>query len=618
MSKEDSRENRRDGTMKILYVTSECAPFSKSGGLADVACSLPPVLKKMGDEVEIITPLYQSTWNHFSQDLTFRGTFPVVLRDMTLFAQVYQGEREGVTVWFVGHDELFKQRERMYGYGDDNWRFAFFSKAVISLLGLLSPCPDILHCNDWETAPAILYLKDLQAQDSRFGAIRTVYTIHNIAYQGQYAREKMGSVFGLDESWYDRALVYGYEGREDINLMKGAMMMADAVSTVSPTYARELHHHQFGSGLEGVIDYVDGKLYGILNGLDMDLYNPLHDHRIPAPFTAEDLSGKAVCKEAVQRRFGLTLEPEWPLVAVVARLVEQKGFDLIRDALPGLMDLGVQLVVFGQGDPEYQDYFRWASEHWRGQMGYSSDFSDDVASVVFAGADFYLMPSRFEPCGLSQMMAMRYGTVPIVRETGGLRDSVRPYSTFDGIGEGFSFSEYAAKDLYLAVLQAIKVYLGDPDTFHTLRVRCMQKDFSWEQSARQYRRMYGEVYVSGHREGLTYEEAFEHIREAYQQVDAQNREKHPERFHEGFRRIIEIELVGEGAGWLYIDIREDGYRVEPWSYHDADAHIKCSYYHLMRMIHGETTCTRLFMKGRLKITGNLAKGFEIKNLLSPA
>ena len=304
-------------------------------------------------------------------------------------------------------------------------------------------------------------------------------------------------------------------------------------------------------------------------------------------------------------------------MAVVARLVEQKGFDLIREALPGLMDLGVQLVVFGQGDPEYTGYFRWAQSRWPGQMGFSDDYTEAVASVVFAGADFYLMPSRFEPCGLSQMMAMRYGTVPIVRETGGLRDSVRPYSTFDGIGEGFSFSEYAAKDLYLAVLQAVKIYLSDPETFNTLRVRCMNKDFSWERSAREYQRMYQEVFMAGHSEGISFQEAFENIRQAYEQVDALNRQHHPERMKPGFRRVLEIELVGEGAGWLYIEIDENGYKVEPWSYHDADAHIKCSYHHLMRMMRGETTAPRLFMKGRMKITGNLAKGFEIKNLLTP-
>ena len=602
--------------MKIWFVSSECAPFSKSGGLADVAYSLPPVLRQSGDDVEIVTPLYRSTWEHFGGDLTFRGTWPVQLKDQVIQAQVYQGERGGAPVWFIGEDQLFNREQQLYGYDDDAWRFAFFSKAVVSLLGEISPCPDILHCNDWETAAVILYLKDRQAADPRVSGVRTVYTIHNIAYQGQFAREKMHSVFALDESWYERALIFGYEGREDINLMKGAMMMADAVTTVSPTYARELHHHQFGEGLEGVIDYVDGKLYGILNGIDVDAYDPRTDPRIPAAFSPEDMGGKAKCKEAVQQRFGLTCEPGWPLVAVVARLVEQKGLDLIRCALPGLMDLGVQVVIFGQGDPQYTGYFRWAADRWQGQMGFSSDYTEEVASEVFAGADFYLMPSRFEPCGLSQMMAMRYGTVPIVRETGGLRDSVRPYSSFDGIGEGFAFSEYAAKDLYLAVLQAIKVYLGDPDTFHTLQVRCMNKDFSWERSARQYQRMYREVFVAGHSEGITFQEAFDNIRELYARIDAQNRQNHPERYYPGFRRVIEVELVGEGAGWLYIEMTGDGFRVEPWSYHDADAHIKCSYHHLMKMMNGETTAPRLFMKGQLKITGNLAKGFEIKNLLS--
>ncbi len=603
--------------MKIWYVTSECAPFSKSGGLADVAFSLPPVLQQAGDQVEIITPLYQCVWNQYRHTLSFHGAYTVVLRDMPIQVSVYQGERDGVPVWFLGQDDLF-MRERLYGYNDDAWRFALFSKAVITLLGRLSSCPDILHCNDWESAACILYLRDLQAADSRFASIRTVYTIHNIAYQGQYAREKMSSVFGLDERWYDRALIYHFDGREDINLMKGAMMEADAVTTVSPTYARELHHPKFGQGLQGVVEYVDGKLYGILNGIDTHEYDPLSDPRITAPFNCNDLSGKAKCKEAVQKYFGLTLEPEWPLVAVVARLVEQKGFDLIREALPGLMDLGVQMVVFGQGDPEYTGFFRWAADRWKGQMGFSDNYSENVAAEVFAGADFYLMPSRFEPCGLSQMMAMRYGTVPIVRETGGLRDSVRPYSTFDGIGEGFSFSEYAAKDLYLAVLQAIKVYLGDPDTFHTLRVRCMTKDFSWERSAKQYQRMYREIGAAGHTGGLSFSQAFENIKTVFSELDARNRKIHPERIQSDFRRILEIELIGEGAGILYIDIRTDGCRVEPWSYHDADAHIKCSYYHLMRMMRGETTAPKLFMKGRLKITGNLAKGFEIKNLLSPS
>ena len=596
--------------MKIWYVTSECAPFSKSGGLADVAFSLPPVLKQLGDDVEIVTPLYSCVQERFGHDLTLRGSWPIRLRDQVMNVDVYRGERAGVPVWFISQPELFlRGGKQLYGYGDDNWRFAVFSRAVVDLLGEISPMPDILHCNDWETAPVILYLKDRQWADERFSGIRTVFTIHNIAYQGQYAREKMYTVFDLDDGWYGRALEYGFEGRQDINLMKGAMMMADAVTTVSPTYARELHHHEFGQGLEAVIDYVDNRLYGILNGIDEAAYDPATDTRIPAHFSPEDLSGKKACKTKLQADFGLVAEPEWPLVAVVARLVEQKGLDLIRDVLPGLMDLGVQVVVFGQGDARYEEYFAWASQRWKGQMGFSSDYTEEMASEVFAGADFYLMLSRFEPCGLSQMMAMRYGTVPIVRETGGLRDSVRPYSSFDGVGEGFGFTVYAAKDLYLAVLEAVKLYFSDPETFDTLRRRCMMKDFSWERSAKQYQRMYQEVSMSAHIGGMSYQEAFEQIRALFGEIDRRSRENHPERYVPGFRRVIEVELVGEGAGWLYVETTDQGYRVEPWSYHDADVHLKCSFRNLMKLMNGETTAKELYMKGRLKITGNLAKGF---------
>ena len=601
--------------MKIWYVTSECAPFSKSGGLADVGYSLPPVLRNLGEDAWIITPLYGPA-EKYGEAVREAGDMTVELRGESIHAKLYRGDRGGAPVIFIGQQELFG-RDRLYGYGDDAWRFAFFCQAVITLLTREEQLPDILHLNDWETAAAALYLKDMQEQDGRYARVRTVFTIHNMAFQGQYAREKMHSVFGLDEKWYERGLIYHYQGREDINLMKAAMMVSDAVTTVSPTYARELHLAEFGEGLEGVIEYVDGKLYGILNGIDEKKYDPRRGEGLPAAFSAMELNGKAVCKRAVQEKFGLRKEPEWPLVAIVARLAKQKGFDLIREALPGLMEMGIQMVVFGQGDEEYAGFFRWARERWPGQMGFSDEYTEETAQLIFAGADFYLMPSRFEPCGLSQMMAMRYGTIPIVRETGGLRDSVRPYSSFDGIGEGFSFSEYASKEMYLAVMEAVKIYLADPETFARLRQRCMIKDFSWERSAQEYRRMYAEISVSGAAQGISFQEAFENIRAAYERVDAVNREHHPERREKGFRRVMEIELIGEGAGWLYIEIDDDGYRVEPWSYHDADAHIRCRYRDLMRMMRGETTAPRLFMKGRMKITGNLAKGFEMKHLLTP-
>ena len=272
--------------------------------------------------------------------------------------------------------------------------------------------------------------------------------------------------------------------------MKGAMLMADAVSTVSPTYALELHHPEFGCGLQGVADLVENKLYGILNGIDMDHYDPALGKRIPCAFSADDMAGKTKYKTSIQKKFGLTPEPRWLLLCSVTWLVEQKGIELIREILPQLMDLGVQLIIFGQGDRQYVDYFDECTRRWPGQLGFSSDYTEETASQIFAGADFYLMPSRFEPCGLSQMMAMRYGTVPIVHETGGLKDSVRPYSDFDGVGDGFSFSAYQGKSLYLAILSALKVYFGDKETFALLRRRCMEKDFSWAKSAQQYNLMY--------------------------------------------------------------------------------------------------------------------------------
>ncbi len=602
--------------MRIWYVTSECAPFSKSGGLADVAFSLPPVLKQLGDDVEIVTPLYSCVQERFGHELTLRGSWPIRLRDQVMNVDVYRGERAGVPVWFISQPELFlRGGKQLYGHGDDNWRFAVFSRAVVDLLGEISPMPDILHCNDWETAPVILYLKDRQWADERFSGIRTVFTIHNIAYQGQYAREKMYTVFDLDNSWYGRALEYGFEGREDINLMKGAMMMADAVTTVSPTYARELHHHEFGQGLEAVIDYVDNRLYGILNGIDEAAYDPVSDPRIPANFSTEDLSGKKACKTKLQADFGLVAEPEWPLVAVVARLVEQKGLDLIRDVLPGLMDLGVQVVVFGQGDARYEAYFAWASQRWKGQMGFSSDYTEKMASKVFAGADFYLMPSRFEPCGLSQMMAMRCGTVPIVHETGGLKDSVRPYSRFDGIGDGFSFSDYQSKDLLLAIQEALKVYFADEKTFTLLRKRCMQKDFSWLRSAEEYTRMYARIADDAAGDAVPFEDAYAQLRDAFIALDRENRVRYQDRIDPNYHRVIQFHITGRTDGVLHVSFSNGELEVAPAACDSADAYITAAFDQLLNMANGTISFDRLFLTGQLKVEGNLSKGAEIRQLL---
>lgn len=602
--------------MKVLFVTSECAPFSKSGGLADVANSLPPALKAGGDEIAVISPLYQCVREKFGDKLEFVAQTGVDVGWRHFFCGLAKLEYQGVTQWFVENDEFFL-RPKLYGYNDDKLRFAFFSKAVIQLLPELDFMPGILHCNDWETALAVIYLKDEQARREDLRGIRTVYTIHNIAYQGQFGERELTDTFGLPAGWYDGGLGYEFENRRDVNLMKGAMLMADAVSTVSPTYARELHYPQFGHGLQGVADMVEYKLRGILNGLDMDLYNPEKNTDIPAQFSVEDMSGKAVCKKAVQARFGLEQELRFPLLASVARLVEQKGIELVKQVLPGLMDMGVQLVVFGQGDQKYIDYFNWAQNRWPGQIGFSSDYNDAVASEIFAGADMYLMPSRFEPCGLSQMMAMRYGTVPIVHETGGLKDSVRPYSDFDGVGDGFSFSNYEAKDLYLAILEAVKLYFCNEETFKTLRRRCMTKDFSWKKSAEQYDRMYGEIYEEESGAPIAFETAFEQLKAAYIKLDADHRKDYPERIREGYHRVIQINITGRGAGSLYAEFSAGKLTVMPYAYDGADAVVSASLDNLLAMANGTVSHDKLFMNGQMRVQGNLAKSAEMRHLLSP-
>jgi len=604
--------------MRILFATSECAPFSKSGGLADVAFSLPPALKKAGESIEIITPLYQCVWERFRDQLEFVMDENIELSGTEYACELYRGDREGVPVWFLKYDPFF-DRPRLYGYDDDKLRFAMFSRAVIQVLPDLGPMPDILHCNDWETALSVIYLKNDQVTNPALKKIRSVFTIHNIAYQGQFSAWELQTTFGLPEGWYDGGLGFEYEGRHDVNLMKGAMMMADAVSTVSPTYARELHHHRYGMGLEGVAHLVDNKLQGILNGIDMDHYDPAKDERLPAHFDVRHMKGKAACKAALQEAFGLEKEANFPLLCLVARLVEQKGVELIKELLPRLMDLGCQVIIFGQGEQGYIDHFNWCKTQWPGQFGFSSDYTEDMAARVFAGSDFYLMPSRFEPCGLSQMMAMRYGTIPIVHETGGLKDSVRAYSSFDGIGDGFSFPEYTSQSLMMSIMSALRVYFCDQETFDLLRSRCMKKDFSWERSAQQYLRMYSKIAVGSRTEQIPYRDAYLQLKDAYVELEKANRKLNLERFPDPYHRTIQVHMTTETDGFFFLVFDRKGdeftFQIEPFTYHDADAFISVSFEHLMAMARGEETFDRLYLQGLLRVKGNLSKGAEMRTLL---
>ena len=601
--------------MKILFVTSECSPFSKSGGLADVAYSLPPALKEIGNEVAIITPMYQCVKERYGSQLTRVLETAVRLGDTELYCGLYRGDLNGVTVWFVDNEGLFL-RPRLYGYDDDKYRFAWFSRAVLHLLGDLDFMPDILHCNDWETAPVVIYLKNDQATRKELRSIKTVYTIHNIAYQGQFGANELWDTFALPWGWYDGGLGYEYEGRHDINLMKGAMLMADAVTTVSATYARELHRPEFGAGLQGVVEIVDGKLRGILNGIDMDLYDPRLDNRLPAKFSVEDMRGKAECKRVLQQKFGLFQESKWPLLVSVARLVEQKGIELIKEILPKLMHMGVQIIVYGQGDQQYIDYFEECHRKWPDQFGFSSDFNEDTAALVFAGADFYLMPSRFEPCGLSQMMAMRYGTVPIVHETGGLKDSVRQYRSFDGLGDGFCFSPYQSRELLLAIRQALKVYFADKTTFRAIRRRCMEKDFSWAKSAQRYQRMYCEISDEQPGDVLAFNDAYQQLADAYRAADEEYRSRRTSPLPSDYFRSVEITMTGRARGTLSVIFDCEGIHIYPRSMSGADAFMIASFDHLLGMAQGTVSFDQLYMIGQVKIHGNLTKAMEVRPMLT--
>ncbi|MCQ2771889.1 MAG: glycosyltransferase, partial [Bacilli bacterium] len=411
------------------------------------------------------------------------------------------------------------------------------------------------------------------------------------------------------------ALEYVYEGSHDVNVMKGAMLMADAVSTVSPTYANDLHSPYFGIGLQGVVDMVQGKLYGILNGINMDHYDPRKDKRIPAKFSRANLEGKDECKAYLQEAFGLRKEKEWPLFCSVARLVEQKGIELIKEIIPRLMKMGVQIIVYGQGEQHYIDYFTELTRKYPGQFGFSSDYNEEMAAKVFAGSDFYLMPSSFEPCGLSQMMAMRYGTIPIVHETGGLKDSVRPYSDFDGLGDGFSFTQYNGMALYLAILQPVKLHFGTPEAFAKLRDRCLRKDFAWNKSALVYEKMYSDICGSGNDPSLSFLDAYEELKEAYEALE-DHRNAYLALQEDDYENSVQVRIEGAGSGTFSLKFdKKNGLQMFPFSNDSADNTVAASFDNLIGMAKGEVSADHLFVTGQMKVEGNISKGAQLRYLI---
>lgn len=475
--------------MKILFAASEAYPFCKTGGLADVAGSLPPALARQGESVAVILPLYGQMAQFWRDKMTYRSYCYVDLGWRHEYCGLFSLEYRGVTWYFVDNERYFR-RAGLYGEYDDGERFAFFSRAVVELLGALDERPEVIHCHDWQTALVPVYLKDAAARGCDVQGIRTVFTVHNVEYQGRFGRDTLGDLFGLPDGWWDGGTLR-LDG--DINLMKGALLMADSVTTVSPTYARQLREEAYAHGMASIFELIGDKLSGILNGIDMEDYDPAADKQLPRCFTPADMAGKAVCKADLQVSLGLRESPDAPLVAIVSRLVGHKGMDIVCQGFDALMAQGVQVVVLGRGESYYEDFFRAQQSRYPGRAAAQITYSESLARRVYGGSDIFLMPSRSEPCGLSQMIAMRYGAVPVVRRTGGLADSVVSCQVGQEDGTGYLFERYDAGDMLTVMGQATGLYRGDRAGFDAVRRRGMTADFSWTRSAADYRAIYAKL-----------------------------------------------------------------------------------------------------------------------------
>lgn len=468
--------------MKILFACSECSPFAASGGLADVAGSLPAALQKEGAECRVIMPLYGSIGLQWRANMTFLTSFGVPLSWRVAHCGVFTMQYGGVQYYFLDNEQYFKREGGIYGYFDEAERFAFFSKAVLETLTHIDYEPDVIHCNDWQTALIPVYLNVFYREVPKLSRTHTVFTIHNIQYQGQFGLDVAGDVCGLPDWAIGKVEFHG-----DLNMMKGALEECERISTVSPTYAREILDPYFGHGLDEILRQKEWKLCGILNGIDTVGYNPSRDHTLAANFSARKPEGKALCKAALQQQMHLPEEPDTPILAMVSRLVSHKGFDLVEYAMENMLRMGMQVVILGSGEQQYEDFFHEMQRRHPQQVAFTCGFMPTLSRQIYAGADFFLMPSQSEPCGLAQMIALRYGTIPIVRSTGGLADSIIDWDTPGG-GCGFTFQSYNADDMLGAVRRAMGLYHSEYRA--EMLPRALRCDFSWRRSAKQYMSMY--------------------------------------------------------------------------------------------------------------------------------
>lgn len=475
--------------MQIVFASAECAPFVKTGGLGDVAGSLPAALVRAGAEVIVMVPKYATIKDEYKAQMEHFTDFYVSLSWRNEYCGLEKLEHDGVTYMFVDNEHYFA-RDYPYGFFDDGERFAFFSKAITESLQHLPEgfeC-DILHCNDWQTALAPVFLREFYQGLPLYDRVKTVFSIHNVAFQGQFSDTVMEDILGM--AHIPAAATQLRCDACSINYMLGALHYADAITTVSPTYASEIQTPEFGEGLDGVLRERSYALQGILNGIDVVGFDPATDKRIAANYTVDDRAGKAVCKAKLQEELGLEIRDDRPLMVMVTRLTRQKGMDLVMYALDRILSGGVQVAVLGTGDRDYEDGLRYFQGKYPGTMAARIEFDPALSQRMYAAADMFLMPSKFEPCGLSQIIAMRYGTLPIVRETGGLKDTVQPYNEFTGEGTGFSFSHFNGDEMGDAVFRAARLFWDNREAWNQLVTQAMSQDFSWTRSADKYLDLY--------------------------------------------------------------------------------------------------------------------------------
>ena len=475
----------------ILFASSEAVPYMKTGGLADVVGSLPRYFNKEEYDVRVILPKYACMDKKFLPELTFVCHFYVNLNWRRQYVGIFKSEFKGVTYYFVDNEFYFAGNNPYNNIYEDVEKFAYFSKAVLESLPYLEFTPDIIHCNDWQTGLLPVFLHTSYGSDRFYENIKTVYSIHNMKFQGRWKIQEVMDITGLPKQIFNANELESYG---DANYLKGGIVYADAVSMVSPSYANDITTPEGGEGLDGLMQARRNVLYGILNGLDYEEYNPLKDPYIEYHFSKDDMANKRMNKIQLQKTLGLPISDDTFMIGIVSRMTDQKGFDLIAYVMEEMLNsMDVQFAVLGTGEARYEDMFRYFQDKYPDKVHAYIGYSEERANQIYAACDAFLMPSLFEPCGLSQLMSMRYGTLPIVRETGGLKDTVEPYNEFENTGTGFSFKEYNAHDMLHVIRYAYEIYNERPEQWKSMMKRAMEQDFSWDASAREYEKMYEEI-----------------------------------------------------------------------------------------------------------------------------